>query len=265
MLEKFRNGINFSPPQTVRVQTQSGWWQHCHFPLSCCQIFRSIGVPKTFASFPDQTCLCYHQIWCSFLFGILHWRCWANPYCFSLSWPPSALHFLVPVSPLCLSLFCLTLQKISHEGGSHLKVQPNVSNRGRDVPEEEHSLSHSLSNTSFSLWPPLSSSSSSVYHFSTPSRGFLSDFLRLAANNCGVVWYHRMPEGVEAAEQLSGKPKHLYSVIHLIVIPQPSIPLPSASRSVIHLALIFLPVCQRGSAKISVARGGACIWCVCER
>lgn len=52
--------------------------------------------------------------------------------CYS-SWPPSVLHFLVPAF---LSLY-LTLHRTSHEGGSHLKVQPNVSNRGRDVPEEK--------------------------------------------------------------------------------------------------------------------------------
>lgn len=58
--------------------------------------------------------------------------------CF-LAWHPHLQFLLVPV-------FALTLQKEGHEGGSHLKVQPNVNNRGRDVPEEKPLFPHSLSN-----------------------------------------------------------------------------------------------------------------------
>lgn len=99
----------------------------------------------------------------------------------------------------------------------------------------EHSLSlsvkHLFLHLALSFLPP----PSSVYHFSQP----LSSSLRLAANNAGVVRYHRLLQGVEAAERLSSKTKHLYSVIHLIVIPHSSIPLPSASLSIIHLTLIY--------------------------
>lgn len=58
--------------------------------------------------------------------------------CF-LAWHPHLQFLLVPV-------FDLTLQKEGHEGGSRLKVQPNVNNRGRDVPEEKPLFPHSLSN-----------------------------------------------------------------------------------------------------------------------
>lgn len=156
----------------------------------------------------------------------------------------------------------LILQRSSHEGGSHLKVQPNVSNRGRDVPEEEHSLFHSLSNTSFSPRPPPPPSTPLQFIISPlPTEVCCLASWDWRPNNDGVVWYHRLPEGVEAAERLSSKPKHLYSVIHLIT-PHPSILLPSASLSIIHLALISLPVCQRGSAKMSAAWRGVCILCV---
>lgn len=71
--------------------------------------------------------------------------------------------------------------------------------------------SHSLSNTSSSTWPrpprsPPRSLSFSLSFFSPPSR-CLSGSLRLAANNAGVVRYHRLLllRRVEAAQRLSSK------------------------------------------------------------
>lgn len=97
-----------------------------------------------------QTSLTTHHTKHSFQFLKPYWP---DTYPFSpLVWvlPLLATSFTVrSSSTLSLSL-CLTLQKRSHEGGSHLKVQPNVSNGGRDVPKEERLLSRSLSNTSFS-------------------------------------------------------------------------------------------------------------------
>lgn len=59
----------------------------------------------------------------------------------------------------------LTLQKKGHEGGSHLKVQPNVRNSGRVEPGEKPLLPHSLSNIFrplffhfFLSWPNVSAS-----------------------------------------------------------------------------------------------------------
>ena len=132
-------------------------------------------ITKPANSFPDSNSLTYHHAKHPVQFII---PTGLNPIlslfiifllCY-LSRPPLWVYFLVLVFSLALPL-CLTSHTRSHEGGSHLKVQPNVSNRGRDVSEEKHSLSHSLSNTSLSTWPSLASPSysSSVYHFSTPS------------------------------------------------------------------------------------------------
>lgn len=97
----------------------------------------------------------------------------------------------------------------------------------------------------------------------SPSQGLLSGFLRLAANNAGVVWYHRLPQGVEAAERLSSKSKHLYSVICLIVIPHSSVPLPAASLSIIHLTLIYsTSLSVRGHLPKYLQPGETCAYCV---
>lgn len=56
-----------------------------------------------------------------------------------LVWHPHLQFFLVPV-------FTLTSQKKGHKGGSHLKVQPNVNNSGRDYPEQKPLLPHSFAN-----------------------------------------------------------------------------------------------------------------------
>lgn len=104
-----------------------------------------------------------------------------------------------------------------------------------------------------------------------PAKSFLSSSLRLAANNGEVVWYHLLPEGVEAAERLSSKPKHLYAVIHMIVIPHPSIPLRSASLSITHpLWSFFLSV--RGDlprllrpGEVCISRYSICVWACVQR
>ncbi len=199
---------------------------------------------------------------------------WPHPYPFCslllecyLSCPPPLLYFLPPVFTLSLPLSLSAWpyrgevmredpiwkfsQMLATEGGMFLKRST------RSLTLCQTPLSPPASSFLLLLLLLLFSLS---FLLSQPK--LLSGVLRLAANNGGVVWYHRLPEGAEAAERLSSKPKHLYSVIHLI-IPHPSIPLLSASLSIIHLALIFLPVCQRGSAKMSAAWRGVCILCVC--
>lgn len=178
---------------------------------------------------------------------------------------------LLESSPLSLLLYCtllfpaslsLTIQEKSHEGGSHRKFSQMLAKVGEGRLCRALALTFCqtpLSPPGPLLPPSLAPPSSSVYHFSQP----LSSSLRLAANNAGVVRYHRLLQGVEAAERLSSKTKHLYSVIHLIVIPHSSIPLPSASLSIIHLTLIYSACLSvRGHLPAFQQPGETCVCCV---
>lgn len=136
------------------------------------------------------------------------------------------------------SFLCLTLQRRSHEGGSHCKVQPNVSYRGRDVHINEQLLSHSSSNTSFpSGLAALASSSSSV----TATQ---AEFLVWIVKTGGQQWCCI----VTAAWGLSAQTQ---TPVSCHCQASALCPLPSAFLSITHPALISLSVCQQEPANIS--------------